>query len=124
MKVPVKNNESRHEAASSAFEIQHACVNECAFRYTIVKFSKKQRDELKQTCELRTIRNIRLSNTLPRKLLHVRNSALGVGLIEPKIKIDYLAIKLHIRNESELISLINIYKEMRSIDSGLPKIAR
>ena len=38
---------------------------------------------------------MKLGDNLPRKCLHVRKSALGVGLIEAKTEIDYLGIKPH-----------------------------
>ena len=38
---------------------------------------------------------MKLGDNMPRKLLHVKKSALGFGLIEPKTEIDYLGIKPH-----------------------------
>ena len=55
------------------------------------------------------------------------NSALGIGLIEPKTAIDYLAIKLHVgnkRSKGELTSVINTHEEIISVDSGLPNKVR
>ena len=36
-----------------------------------------------------------LGDNFPGKSLHVKKSALGVGLIEPKTVIDYLDYKIH-----------------------------
>ena len=93
----------------------------------IVKFSKKKFDELKKMHELPTIRNIRLGDNLPRNLLCVRKSALGVILIEPKIAIDYLKIKLCTGSErltGELTSVMSVHEETGLIDSRLPKNSR
>ena len=68
-----------------------------------------------------------LGDNFPMKLLHVKKSSLGVGLIEPKTAIDYLAIKLHVgnkRSKGELTSVININEEISAEDSGLPKKVR
>ena len=70
---------------------------------------------------------MRLGDNFPRKLLHVKKSALGVGLIEPATVIDYLAIKLYVGNKrakGELTSVINIHEEISQEDSGLPRRAR
>ena len=45
----------------------------------------------------------------------MKNSSLGVGLIDPKAAINYLAIKLHTGNKrsiGELTSMINAHEEM------------
>ena len=50
-----------------------------------MSFNKKQCEELKNIFELPTVRKMGLGNNFPRKMLHVKKSALGVGwLIEPK----------------------------------------
>ena len=93
----------------------------------IVNFTKKQCDELKKIYELPIIRKMRLGDNFPRKLLYVKKSALGVGLIEPATVIDYLAIKLYVGNKrakGELTSVINIHEEISQEDSGLPRRAR
>ena len=92
-----------------------------------MNFSKKQCDELKQTYELQIIRKIKLGDNFPRKLSYVRKSALGVGLIEPKIAIDYLAIKLYEgnkRSKGELETVISTHEETCLVDSGLQKKVR
>ena len=52
----------------------------------------KKYDKLKKTYELPIIRKMGLGDKFPRKFLHVKKSVLGVGLIEPKTVIYYLAI--------------------------------
>ena len=42
---------------------------------------------------------MRLGDKFPRKLLHVKKSVLGIGLIEPETVMDWLAIKLHVENK-------------------------
>ena len=57
----------------------------------------------------------------------MKKSALGAGLIEQKVEIYYLEIKLHEGNKRstcEITSKINAHEEMGSIDSGFPKNAR
>ena len=59
--------------------------------------------------------------------MHVKKSALGVGLIEPATVIDYLTIKSHIvnkRSKGELTSVINRHEEISEEDSGLPRKVR
>ena len=105
----------------------YLCFNTCFFGCGIVKFSKKKFDELNQTYEQPTIRKMILRDNLPSKLLYVRKPALEVGLIEPKIVIDYLAIKLHVGNKistGELKSVINTHEEIVPIYSGLPNNVR
>ena len=64
-----------------------------------MNFSKKQCDELEQTCELLIIRNTKLGDNFPRRLLHLRKSTLEVVSIEPKRAINYLPIKMCAGNE-------------------------
>ena len=71
----------------------HFCSNtfmlaNAFFRCVIAQFTKKQCDELKKTCELLTARKMVLGDNLPRKLLHIKTSALGEDLIEPKILLN------------------------------------
>ena len=54
-------------------------------------------------CELTIIRKMWLCDSIPRKIMCVRNSALGVGLIELKTEIDYLVIKTHTENRREKV---------------------
>ena len=44
-------------------------------------------------------RKMKLGNKFPRKLLHVRKSALGIGLVEPNTVMDSLALKLRVGNK-------------------------
>ena len=60
----------------------------------MVKFSDKQNKELKLMCELPMIRKLGLGDKFSRKLLHVKKTSLGVGLITPQAAIDMLAMKL------------------------------
>ena len=50
----------------------------------IVSFNKKQCKELKDIFELLTIRKMRLGDNFPQKMMHVKKTSLGAGLIELK----------------------------------------
>ena len=50
-------------------------------------------DKLKKRHELLITRKMGIGDAFPRKFLCVKKSALGVGLIETKTFIEYLAIK-------------------------------
>ena len=63
-----------------------------------MSFNKKQCEELKKIFEL-PVRKMGLGNNFPRKLLYVKKSALGIGLIEPKMVIDSLALNFHAGNK-------------------------
>ena len=66
---------------------------------------------------------MRLGDKFPTKLLYVKKSALGVGLIEPETVMDYLAMKLCVGNErskSDLTRVTNTHEEISEEDSGLP----
>ena len=92
-----------------------------------MSFNKKQCEELKNIFELPTVRKMGLGNNFPRKLLHVKKSALGVGLIEPKTVIDSLALNFHAgnkRSKGELKKVIGTNEEISSEDSGLPTKVR
>ena len=70
---------------------------------------------------------MRLGDKFPTKLLYVKKSALGVGLMEPATVIDYLAIKLCVgnkRSKGDLTRVINAHKEISEEDSGLPTKVR
>ena len=70
---------------------------------------------------------MKLGDNLPGQFLHMRKSALGVCLIEPKIEIYYLGIKPHAGSKIskwELTRVVDIYDEIVSSDSGLPKKLR
>ena len=58
----------------------------------IVRFNKKHCEGLKKTHELPLIRKMKLGDKFPRKLLHVRKSALSIGLVEPNMVMDSLAL--------------------------------
>ena len=59
----------------------NTCVstNVCVFGFRIVKFSKKQCEELKKKHALPTIRKMRLGAAFPNKSLHARKTELGKG---------------------------------------------
>ena len=72
--------------------------------------------------ELSIVRKMGLGDNFLRKLLFVKKSVLGVGLIEPKNVIDYLAIKLHVgkkRSKGELTTTTNTHEEISEDDSGI-----
>ena len=69
-------------------------------------------------------RKMMLDDAFPGNFSIMKKTALGVGLIEPKTTIDYLAIKMHYENKRakvELTSGNKIHEEISPIDSGLLK---
>ena len=79
---------------------------------------------MKKIYELPITRKMALGDNFPRKFLHAKKSALGVGSIAQETVIDYLSIKLHIgnkRSKSELTSVLNVHEEISSEHSGLPR---
>ena len=48
--------------------------------------------------QLLMIKKLELGETFLRKLLHIKQLALGVGLILPETIMDSLALKVHIEN--------------------------
>ena len=74
--------------------------------------------------ELPMIRKLGLGYKFPRKLLHVQETSLGVGLIAPNTVIDTLATKLWVGNKrlnGKLSNVIKVNEENSYIDSGLRK---
>ena len=70
---------------------------------------------------------MKLGDRFPRKLLHVRKSELGIGLVEPNSVMCSLALKSRLgnkRSEGELTSVIKCHEELISDDSGLPEKVR
>ena len=105
----------------------NACMLTNVFLCGIMSFNKKQSEELKTIFELIIIRKMWLGDNFPRKLLCVKKSALGVGLIEPKMVIDSLALELcsgNNRSKGELKRVSNMHEEISAEDSGLPKKVR
>ena len=50
-------------------------------------------------CELPMIRKLGLGDKLSRKLLHVKKTSIGAGLMSPNTAIDTLAMKLWVGNK-------------------------
>ena len=74
-------------------------VTNVFFGCDVTRLNKKQCDELKNTCELPLTRKMKLGDKFTRKLLHVRKSALGIGLVEPNTVMDSLDLKLNAGNK-------------------------
>ena len=99
----------------------------CSFGRGIVWFNKKQSEELKNIYELPLIRKMKLGDKFPGKLLHIRKSALRIGLVEPNTAMDSLALNLFLgnkRSEGELMSVIKCLEELSSDDNGPPEKVR
>ena len=76
--------------------------------------------ELKAMHELPMIRKLGLGDKFPRKLLCVKKTSLGVGLITPQTAIDTLALKLWIGNkilQGEVSNVMQAHEERSFIDS-------
>ena len=74
-------------------------LNNVIFGCSGVHFNAKQTNELKRIYELPMIRKLGLRDNFPRELLHAQKSILVIGLIEPNIMIDMLAIPLYVGNK-------------------------
>ena len=73
------------------------------------------------------IKKLRLGDNLPKKLLHVKKSCLGVGLIETITVIETLSIKTHAGNKGlqcEVRLILLAQEECSFLDSGMAKEGR
>ena len=110
----------------------HAYFNTCMlsnlfFGCGIVELQERKIKELKKTHELPMLRKLGLGKYFPRKLLHMKNPALGVGLIEPSEVIDLLAIKFYAGNKRMKCTfdkVIGVHEEIGFKDSKLKTVER
>ena len=68
-----------------------------------------------------------LGDNFPRKVLHVKKSALGLGLTEPQTTVDHLVIKSCTGNKRSKVkwtNMMSMHKEISEDDSRLPRIVR
>ena len=95
------------------------CYNMCLIKkvhYGSGMFTINDRQEkiLMKIYESALLNKMGLSKKFPRKVLHPRKSALGVGLMAPKTIMSVLALKLHLshqRGETRVSKLTNINEE-------------
>ena len=67
------------------------------------------------------LRKLNLSERFPRKVLYMRNSALGVGLMAPRTIVDVLALKLYVghqRARSKVAKIIQINEDNARMSYG------
>ena len=87
----------------------------------IFHIDDSQERMLKSIFESVILNKMGLSIKFPRKVLHARKSALGVGLMAPKTIMSVLAIKLcvsHQRGETRVSEMININEDNIGIFYG------
>jgi len=60
--------------------------------------NEKQELELKKLYEEPILMKLGFSRNFPRKVLYMRKSALGIGLMTPKTIIDIMKLKLYVGN--------------------------
>ena len=87
----------------------------------MLSLNPKQEQILKDINEPVILRKLKLSERFPRKVLHMRNSALGVGLIAPRTIVEVLALKLHVghqRARSKVAKIIQINEDNARMSYG------
>ena len=62
----------------------------------MIKLTPSQEKVLMEISEKVLLKKMGLSEKFPRKMLHTRKSALGVGLIKPSTMVLILSLKLHV----------------------------
>ena len=85
-------------ATAYIFYNTYLCIKVC-FRCRIMSITEKQEQELMKIHKPIILRKISLSEKFLRCMLHIRKSALRVGLIKPSIMIAILALKLYLGNK-------------------------
>ena len=63
------------------------------FRCGLVSLSEMEEDEMKRTCENPTLKKLGLSAKLPREVIYMRKTALGLKLMEPNTVLSILMLK-------------------------------
>jgi len=71
-------------------------IKKVYFGCRIVHLTEQQEGVLKRICEPVLLKKLGLSENFPRSVLYSRKTALGVGLLAPRIIIDALALKLYL----------------------------
>ena len=79
------------------------------FRTGIIQLTLNQELKLIRIYKQMILWKLRLSKKFPRRILYVRKSVLGIGIMKPSTIVDTLALKLYIsykRQGSRILKLI------------------
>jgi len=91
------------------------------FGYRVVDLNQQQEKELQRIYKESMLMKLGLMEIFPRKLLYVKQSALGVELVSLEIVTDMLVLKLYIRNKRKLgntVESIVIQEKCQEVDAG------
>ena len=68
---------------------------------------------------------LKLSRKLPKDILYIRHSILGIGLITPETPVANTILQLYFRNmrmKSNIVEMIIVNEEYNAVENGLNKI--
>ena len=71
-------------------------IKKVYFGCGVMTLDKNQEVILQKIYEPVILRKLKLSEKFPRKVLYMRNSALGIGLLKPRTIVDLLSLKLYL----------------------------
>lgn len=90
----------------------------------VVSLIKREENEMKRTCETPMLKKLGLSTKLPREVMYVRKTALGLGLIEPCTVLSILTLKQyfgHMRMGSDTSNITKANEELLQLENGRSK---
>ena len=96
-------------------------IKKVYFGCRVLGITLQQEEVLKKIYEPIILRKLELSENFPRAVLYSRKTALGVGLIVPRIIIDVLALKLYLgyqKVEDRISLLIQIIEDNAHMQYG------
>ena len=99
-------------------------IKKVQYECGVMSLNLNQEQLLKRTYEPVILRKLKLSESFPRKVLYIRNSALRVGLIALRTIVDVLALKLCVgyqRARSKVAKMIQINKDNPRMSYGYQK---
>ena len=109
--------------------LTHMHVNSCFmskdyFGCGIMSIEDAQNADLRKTCEKPLARKLGLGSNFPRKIMFGRVTAMGVGIVAPKMAIYSLTQKLHVSHErmkSENGKIIKTIENNELIEKGFKR---
>ena len=87
----------------------------------VINLNEKQELELRKLYEEPMLIKLGFSRNFPRKVLYMRKSALGIGLMAPKTIIDTMKLKLYIGNVRRIgnaTQALDIHHDFQQIEAG------
>ena len=87
----------------------------------VIQLNEKQEIELKRLYEEPLLMKLGFSRNFPRKVLYMRKSAFGIGIMAPKTILDTMKLKLYIgnvRRNGNAGKAIEIHQDFRQIEAG------